>query len=171
MRLAQVATASAAAATTGAGTADGGKTDVSAAQAAAQAHLTLCEARCLVRAMLRMPSSLEQGKLPAFPYQLVCAVIACTCKHADRHLPLIPSRMLLPCRYFAIALRRLLPDVYPRPFTSTARTPVQQSDPPEQLHTGNRNSTSRRNFKARAARSRPRRSSDGHVNLGSRGGR
>ena len=169
MRLAQVATASAAAATTGAGTADGGKTDVSAAQAAAQAHLTLCEARCLVRAMLRMPSSLEQGKLPAFPYQLVCAEIACTCKHADRHLPLIRSWMPLPCRYFASTLRRLLPDVYPRPFTSTACTPVRQSDPPEQLHTGNRRSSSRRNFKARAARNRPRRSSDGHVNLG-RGG-
>eukprot|EP01043_Picozoa_sp_COSAG02_P060076 COSAG02_NODE_7776_length_2850_cov_5.906409_2_plen_84_part_00 len=61
MRLAQVATAKAASA----GTADGGKIDESAAQAAAQAHLALCEARCLVRAMLRMPSSPEQGMLPA----------------------------------------------------------------------------------------------------------
>ena len=38
MRVAQVATATAAAAATGADPADAGKTDVSAAQAAAQAH-------------------------------------------------------------------------------------------------------------------------------------
>lgn len=71
MRVAQVATAIAAAAATGADPADASKTDVSAAQAAAQAHLTLCEARCLVRAMLRMPSSLEQGKLPTFSFNCV----------------------------------------------------------------------------------------------------
>ena len=101
MRLAQVATAkaTAAAATAGAGTANGGKTDESAAQAAAQAHLALCEARCLVRAMLRMPSSPEQGILPALFLYCNCfapwmLARSCPREPAERAVPLISSWVL-----------------------------------------------------------------------------
>lgn len=69
MRLAQVATAATA---TSAVAADDTTTEISAAQAAAQAHLTFCEARCLVRAMLRLPIGPEQGK----PVGSLCGTVA-----------------------------------------------------------------------------------------------
>jgi hypothetical protein len=55
VRLAQAAVATAVSSDSGVGR------DLQALQAAAQAHLAVCEARCFAREMMRMPSGPEQG--------------------------------------------------------------------------------------------------------------